>query len=92
MAYTITLSDEELAELDGLIHDELADRRHELRRTRNPEFRGQVTHHIRLLDHLLRMVHGARPADCRGRGPAVDAPRHVFPSLYVPTDGEPATH
>ncbi len=59
MEHTITLSDEELEELDGLLTHEVDDSRTELRRTRNRQFREMIRHRIALARDLLAKVREA---------------------------------
>lgn len=64
MKRQITVSDEELSELDAVLSNELSDTRTELRRTRNPAFRKQVNHHIEVIAHIRETVEeaiGPRP-------------------------------
>jgi hypothetical protein len=60
MKNTITLSDEELIELEDLLRRELEESRPEYRRTRTPEFRDFLAHHIEVTEGLLRTVTRAR--------------------------------
>ncbi len=63
MSHQITISDEELDHLEGMISHELETSHHELRRTRNPGFRGQILRRIEVVEHLLescRQVHAAQ--------------------------------
>ncbi len=74
MKNTITLNDEELIELEDLLRRELEESRPEYRRTRTPEFRDFLAHHIELTEGLLRTVSQARGHQRR-------ASRAVGPSL-----------
>jgi hypothetical protein len=67
MVHHVSLSDEELAELDRMLTKELVERRSELRRTRNPSFRAQLDERIEVLEHMHEQVseelaHHAVPA------------------------------
>ena len=62
MKTTITLSTEEIDELEVLLHRELDSTRVELRRTRNPNFRDGIKTHMRLTEHMLESVASARSA------------------------------
>ena len=53
MKHSMVLDDEEIRELDCLLSADLSERRTELRRTRNPDFRLQIRHHIELDQHIL---------------------------------------
>ena len=56
MEHTIMLSDEELAELDGLLDSEVYNSRSELRRTRNPQFREDVRRRLTITRQLLAKI------------------------------------
>jgi len=56
MNHAISVSDEELLELDTMLASELSDTRGELRRTRNPSYRKQVSHHMQVIQHLHDVV------------------------------------
>ncbi len=60
MTTAIRLSDEEIEELELLLHRELDSTRVELRRTRNPQFRDGIKHYMRVTEHMLEVVEGAR--------------------------------
>lgn len=60
MACSLVLNDEELVELDDLLHQEVTTSRTELRRTRNPEFRDQINHRIKMAAHLRDLIARAR--------------------------------
>ena len=60
MKTAIRLSDEEIEELEMLLHRELDSTRVELRRTRNPQFRDGIKHHMRVTEQMLATVEDAR--------------------------------
>ena len=53
MAYQILMSEEELGQFEHMIRHELETSHHELRRTRNPNFRAQVLRRIELAEGML---------------------------------------
>jgi len=73
MAYSITLSEEEIVLLEDLLHHELGNIASEHRRTRNPEFRHEIEHRKELEQRLLSIVEHARgrgASEAAGRFPA----------------------
>ena len=56
MKCELSVSAEELAELNALLEREIQSSHVELRRTRNPEFRDQVQQHVDRLEGLLRQL------------------------------------
>ena len=64
MEHQIHISEEELAELERMLGKEAAERRNELRRTRNPSFREDLIHRLDLLDHMHERItselHGSK--------------------------------
>lgn len=73
MTCQITLTDEQLAELEVIVNQDLASSRHELHRTWNSDYKAQVKRHIELAEHILsavQLVRGRRPV---GGSPAADA-------------------
>mgnify|MGYP006967066200 CR=1 FL=1 len=62
MDHTITLTDDELDLLQGLLKDELGAERVEFRRTRNPDFRDDLEHHLDLALRLLGKLDRCRQA------------------------------
>ena len=70
MAYQIDLSDEELDELDLVLRQEFRSTRIELRRTRNPEYRGEVRHHMDLVEHILESLGSAKSRSGTAAGPS----------------------
>ncbi len=53
MKHAMILNDEEIRELDCLLSADISERRTELRRTRNPEFREQIQHHLDIERQIL---------------------------------------
>jgi hypothetical protein len=62
MNHTITFSDDELDLIEGLLNEELQTERVEFRRTRNPDFRDDLEHHLDLTGKLIRKLSQAREA------------------------------
>ncbi|NLF30458.1 MAG: hypothetical protein GX591_06180 [Planctomycetes bacterium] len=60
MDRTLVINDDELALMDELLHAELDSAYSELRRTRNPSYRGQVEKRRDLIKHLLEAVNRSR--------------------------------
>lgn len=54
--YPLMLSEEELFVLDGLLHSELTESRHELRHTDDRNYREQIRHRIRLERGILEKI------------------------------------
>lgn len=54
--HALMLSEEELYVLDGLLHSELAESRHELRHTDDRNYRDQIRHRIQLERDILRKI------------------------------------
>ncbi len=54
--YPLMLNEEELFILDGLLHSELAESRHELHHTDDRNYRDQVRHRIRLEHGILEKI------------------------------------
>ncbi len=65
MAYGINLTDEELAFLAGLLRREMGDIRSEHRRTRNPDFRSQIEHTMKLQRRIFKTIEEARERESR---------------------------
>jgi len=56
MKCELDISSEELADLDVLLQREAQASRSELRRTRNPQFRSELEHHVERVEHLLGLL------------------------------------
>ncbi|MCD4823888.1 MAG: hypothetical protein K8S55_04730 [Phycisphaerae bacterium] len=56
MQHMMTLSDQEIEVLDGLLHAEVSDARIELRRTSNYKFRAVVQHRIDMEERILDKI------------------------------------
>ena len=52
----ISVTDEELSELAAMLVNELVETRGEPRRTRNPAYRKQVSHHLQVVRHIHNQV------------------------------------
>ena len=63
MDRTFLTNDDELALLDELLHAEFDSTYSELRRTRNPAYRGRVEKRQDLVKHLLDTVTRARQSE-----------------------------
>lgn len=59
MQHTLTLSDEELDEIDHVLEGEIRTTRVELRRTRNLDYRHQVRHHLDVMERVHERMHHA---------------------------------
>ncbi len=53
MVHQLVFSDEELDQLECMLRHELETSHHELRRTRNPDFRAQILRRIGLAECML---------------------------------------
>lgn len=74
MTHQLTLSDEELAELDDMLSRELQATRVELHRTDSLHFKERVQRHIDVMSHLQEAVRSAE---------AAPGPQHEMHDLSV---------
>lgn len=56
----ITLSYEELIEMEQLLERELDSTRSELHRTKNKDFKEHIRHHMETIEHMLKVAREAR--------------------------------
>ncbi|MFP4104671.1 MAG: hypothetical protein ACLFVU_01155 [Phycisphaerae bacterium] len=60
MTHMISLSEEELGEVQNLLEQELQECKPEFRRTRSHGYKDKLRHHVQVTQHILEVVRRAR--------------------------------